>query len=235
MVWGLGRVFTMTDTSSFDEAVRLGIYRGLAKAGRPPSRADLSTALGASVGDVSVAVDRLAADRHLVLDAGGAIVMAHPFATINLGFSVMGENTLWWGGCAWDSFALPNLVEREPSVVVATTCPGCGVALAWTVTNQAAPTGDAIAHFLTPMANAWDDVVRTCANQRLFCGEGCLSDWLSRTGEARGSTMDLNTLWSFAKHWYDGRLDTPYQRREPSEAKDYFRQSGLTGPFWGLD
>ena len=34
--------------------------------------------------------------------------MAHLFAAINLGFSVMGRNTLWWGGRCWDSFALPN-------------------------------------------------------------------------------------------------------------------------------
>ncbi|MGI9641624.1 MAG: organomercurial lyase, partial [Acidimicrobiia bacterium] len=116
-----------------------------------------------------------------------------------------------------------------------TTCPGCGAALAWTVTNHAPPPGDEIAHFLTPMAHVWDDVVHTCANQRLFCRERCLSDWLTSTSNSRGYTMDLTTLWNFAKHWYDGRLDSPYIRREPSDAKAYFRQSGLTGPFWGLD
>ncbi|MGI9529723.1 MAG: organomercurial lyase [Acidimicrobiia bacterium] len=225
----------MSDTATLDEVVRLAIYRGFAETGRPPSPTDLATAIGVSVGEISEAMYRLAADRHLVLDAAGSVLMAHPFATINLGFSVMGSDTLWWGGCAWDSFALPNLVEREPSVLVATTCPGCGAALAWTVTNHAPPAGDEIAHFLTPMAHVWADVVHTCANQRLFCGEGCLSDWLTRTSNSRGYTMDLTTLWNFAKHWYDGRLDSPYTRREPSEAKDYFRQSGLTGPFWGLD
>ena len=37
--------------------------------------------------------------------------MAHPFSTVPLGFSVMGNRTLWWGGCAWDSFALRRWVR----------------------------------------------------------------------------------------------------------------------------
>ena len=43
------------------------------------------------------------------IDDQGQIVMAHPFSAVPLGFSVMGARTLWWGGCAWDSFALPLL------------------------------------------------------------------------------------------------------------------------------
>jgi hypothetical protein len=46
--------------------------------------------------------------------------------------------------------------------------------------------------------------------------------------------MDLGTLWRLAQGWYAGRLDRGYHRREPSEAKAYFRSVGLRGPFWGL-
>ena len=224
----------MSDTAAFDETIRLGIYLALAETGGTPSLTDLADAVGAEATEVKGAIRRLADQRHLVLNDAGAIVMAHPFATINLGFSVMGADTLWWGGCAWDSFALPHLVAQEPSVLVATTCLGCGRPLAWTVTNEAPPEGQEIAHFLIPMADVWDDVVRTCANQRLFCGEQCLDAWLGRTGNTRGYVMDLQTLWTFASHWYDGRLDSPYIRRVPEEAKDYVRRGGLSGPFWGL-
>ncbi|WP_438854452.1 hypothetical protein [Agromyces sp. M3QZ16-3] len=41
--------------------------------------------------------------------------MAHPFASIDLGFSAMGERMLWWGGCAWDSFAVPDLLAVRTS------------------------------------------------------------------------------------------------------------------------
>ncbi len=45
--------------------------------------------------------------------------------------------------------------------------------------------------------------------------------------------LRLATLWRLASHWYDGRLDSPYKRREPVQAAEYFRSAGLHGPFWG--
>lgn len=161
--------------------------------------------------------------------------MAHPFSAVPLGFSVMGRSTLWWGGCAWDSFAIPHLVDDEPSVLVATTCPGCDRALAWTVRRDAPPRGDEIAHFLVPVASMWSDVVHTCRHQRLFCGENCVDAWLARTGHARGALLDLSTVWRLASRWYEGRLSPGYARREPAAAKEYFRSVGLSGAFWGLD
>jgi hypothetical protein len=77
-------------------------------------------------------------------------------------------------------------------------------------------------------------VVHTCRNQRLFCSEGCVDEWLAATGSARGYVMDLGTLWRLAEHWYDGRLERGYTRREPSQAAEYLRRVGLSGPFWGL-
>jgi Alkylmercury lyase len=206
------------------EDVRLAVYRSFAVAGRAPERDSLD----------EHALRELHDQRHLVLGADDEIVMAHPFSAVPLGFSVMGRETLWWGGCAWDSFALAHLLSEEPDVLVATRCPGCDAALAWVVGRGAPPTGDEVAHFLTPVAHMWDDVVHTCGNQRLFCREECVAAWLARTGHERGYVMDLPTLWRLARGWYEGRLTRGYQRREPSEARDYFRSAGLSGPFWGL-
>jgi hypothetical protein len=217
-----------------DEAVRLAIYEEFAASGRAPTLADLVARTNASADDVRAALTRLAALRHVVLDATNGIVLAHPFSSVSMGFSVMGRATLWWGGCAWDSFALPHLLREEPEVLVATTCPGCDTALAWRVSRDAAPTGKAVAHFLVPVARMWDDVVHTCRNQRLFCSVDCVERWLARTDSPRGDVLDLATLWRLAQHWYDGRLDRGYRRREPSEAKEYFRSVGLAGDFWGL-
>ena len=117
---------------------------------------------------------------------------------------------------------------------VATTCPGCGRPHAWTVTDEQPPDGDQVAHFLVPVRHIWDDVVHSCGNQRIFCGETCVATWLDRTGHQRGSVFDLATLWRLARGWYAGRLDRGYTRREPSEAASYFAEVGLTGAFWGL-
>jgi hypothetical protein len=177
---------------------------------------------------------RLADQRHLVLDHDDAVVMAHPFATVPLGFAVMGTSTLWWGGCAWDAFAIPHLVTTEPDVLVATRCPGCDRALSWVVGRDGPPRGPEVAHFLVPVAQMWDNVIHTCAHQRLFCSETCVTNWLAETGNERGYVLDLGTLWRLAEHWYDGRLTVDYARRDPTEARAYFAGVGLTGSFWGL-
>lgn len=205
-----------------DEDLRLEIYQSFATTGRVPAIDDLD------------ALGRLAQQRHIVLDSDGNIVLAHPFSSISMGFAVMGRRTLWWGGCAWDSFALPHLLLGEPRVLVATTCPACDRALAWNVDRDTPPRGDEVAHFLVPASAMWNDVVHTCGHQRLFCNEECVGAWLARTNHPRGYVLDLATLWRLASHWYDGRLERGYKRREPAEAKAYFRDVGLRGPFWGL-
>lgn len=215
------------------EAVRVAIYRALARTGRLPRGGALAELAGSNV-RLGRALEQLAADRHLALDAAGGIVLAHPFATRSFGFSVMSETTLWWGGCAWDSFAIPHLVPDCGPVVVATACPACDRALAWRFDATTPPHGPERAHFLVPTAHMWDDVVHTCSNQLLFCGDACIDRWLAEHGHAEGHRFDLETLWRFAAHWYDGRLEPGYRRREPAEAADYLGSVGLHGAFWGL-
>jgi len=216
------------------EELRLAVYRAFAGTGRAPEPAELALQLGADVTSVAAGLRKLAEARHLALGDRGQIVMAHPFSAGPLGFSVMGPRTLWWGGCAWDSFALPHLLADQGEVLVATRCPARGKALAWNVGSGRPPDGTQVAHFLVPAPRMWDDVVHTCRNQRLFCAEDCVASWLATTGSARGYVMDLGTLWRLAAHWYDGRLEPGYVRREPSQAAEYLRSVGLSGPFWGL-
>jgi hypothetical protein len=221
-------------TDNTAERVRLHVYRHLAATGQGLGVLAIGDQLGLTPLDAAHALDALQASRHLVLDADRRILMAHPFSTVPLGFSVMGARTLWWGGCAWDSFAIPHLVPSDPWVLVATTCPGCGIAHSWMVGREGPPAGDEVAHFLTPVEHIWDDVLHSCANQRIFCSEEHVTLWLERTGQDRGYSMSLTTLWMLARGWYAGRLDSPYVRREPAQAAAYFASVGLRGPFWGL-
>ena len=78
-----------------DEAVRLAVYRGYVNDGRPPSIEEMAVELALSAEAVRDALHALNVARHVVL-RGDEIVMAHPFASIPLGFSVMGADTLWW-------------------------------------------------------------------------------------------------------------------------------------------
>jgi Alkylmercury lyase len=216
------------------EDLRLAVYRCFAGTGRAPATTDLAHELGLTAVEVDRGLRELHAARHLVLDDRDQIVMAHPFSAVPLGFSVMGRETLWWGGCAWDSFALPFLLRVEGDVLVATRCPACAQPHAWNVGTSHPPPGDQVAHFLTPAARMWDDVVHTCRHQRIFCGAACVAAWAEGAGLEPGYSMDLSTLWRFASRWYEGRLDRGYARRDPGSAADYMRSSGLSGAFWGL-
>lgn len=216
------------------EDLRLAVYRSFARSGAAPAIGELAERLALDVPTVRAGLAELADARYLVLDETGRIVMAHPFSAVPLGFAVMGRQALWWGGCAWDSFALPHLLPDEGEVLVVTRCPACSRPHAWNVDNQRPPEGQQVAHFLVPVARMWDDVVHTCRHQRLFCSADCVDSWIRTTGFRRGYMMDLGTLWRLASHWYDGRLDHGYVRREPAEARDYLRSVGLSGDFWGL-
>lgn len=217
------------------EKLRVAVYSSFAKTGVAPHQNQLSVELNVSEHDVREGLLLLAEKRHLVLDQQGDIVMAHPFSSVPLGFSVMGSSTLWWGGCAWDSFAMAHLLTSESSLLISTTCPNCSKAMAWNVNSQAAPEGEQVAHFLVPAQQMWDDVVHTCGNQRIFCNENCVHEWLQKTRNVRGYVMNLETLWLLSSDWYTGRLEIGYQRREPSQANEYLRSVGLAGSFWGLE
>jgi len=210
------------------------VYRRFAETGLEPTADWLVAELATDDVTVRSALRHLAEQRHVVLGKDDRILMAHPFTSVPMGFAVMGDHTLWWGGCAWDSFALPHLVPGEPAVLVSTTCPNCRRPLAWTVGQEKAPPGHEVAHFLTPAVRMWDDVLRTCSNQRIFCDAECVDAWAGRESLERGYVMDLSTLWRLAADWYAGRLERGYTRREPSAAADYFREVGLQGAFWGL-
>jgi Alkylmercury lyase len=225
--------------------LRLAVYRSFARTGRVPESRALAKQVGGRPADVRAGMRQLAEQRHVVVGDADEVVMAHPFSAVPLGFAVMGARTLWWGGCAWDSFALPHLLAGSmpellldhEAVLVSTRCPACGHAHAWTVSRQhppTEPTDEQVAHFRVPAARMWDDVVHTCSHQRIFCSTVCVDRWLADTGQPRGYVMDLTTLWRLAAHWYDGRLDRGYQRRDPAHAAEYLRSVGLAGPFWGL-
>jgi hypothetical protein len=233
LIYGLLRSLkNLADMEAELKDLRFRIYEAFAKYGIPPTPEELARDTSLTISEVQAILQKLAATRNIVIDEHYRILMAHPFSSIPLGFSVMGSNTLWWGGCAWDSFALPNLLSTE--VVVATTCLNCLRAHSWRVDPNTPPEGQQIAHFLIPTSKMWDDVVHTCGNQRIFCDELCLKNWLESSGNNYGYSMDLKTLWNLSRSWYEGRLKYEYERREPSAALDYFKSVGLSGEFWGM-
>ncbi|GAA3529455.1 organomercurial lyase [Amycolatopsis ultiminotia] len=208
------------DDLSWDEDVRVAVYRAFATRGRPPTAPELADAAHGSLAVAKQALHRMA-DRHwLWLDEREHVALAAPFAAVPLGFAVMGERTLWWGGCAWDSFAIPHVVADEPEVLVATRCPGCGEPAALVVHRDRPPDATLVAYF----PDSPDRLADQRGAQRLYCAESCV--------DSPGEVLDLGALWHLAKDWYTGCLEPGYRPRGHEEAADYFASAGLTGAFW---
>ncbi|WP_248959028.1 organomercurial lyase [Sphaerisporangium perillae] len=212
--------------------VRMFVYRCFAERGEPPTAEEVAAEFGL---DTAGALEALRAlhDTHLIVldEERRRILMAHPWSAVSLGFLVTDGRVKWWGGCAWDSFAIPALVGRD--CLVATHCAGCGKALALDVCPDEHPPVDLVAHFLVPIPRMWDDVMFTCAHQALFCSEEHVGRWLRQNRSPRGVILDMRTLWLLATRWYAGRLSREYRRRTPDEARALFEELGLVGPFWG--
>ena len=103
------------------EDVRLLVYSELAGAGRVDDADSLAARLDVPRSVVDQSLLQLQDSRDIVLNDHGEILLAHPFAMRNFGFSVMGKDVLWWGGCAWDAFAIPHLVKPFDLAVACTS------------------------------------------------------------------------------------------------------------------
>ncbi len=78
------------------EQLRVEVYRTFTQTGRPPTVDELADEVAGETTEIRAALRQLARGRHLSLDVDDAIVMAHPFSAVPLGFSVMSNATLWW-------------------------------------------------------------------------------------------------------------------------------------------
>ena len=123
-------------------ALRAGIFRAFAATGAPPAVPDTPDL-------------RALAERHvLVLDDGGRIVMAHPFAGHTEGARVDANGRTWWGNCAWDGFGIVHALGLADATV---TAQGIAVRVLAGVPEA---TG-AVFDVAVPAARWWEDIAHT--------------------------------------------------------------------------
>jgi hypothetical protein len=224
-------------------AVRLAVYHGFARQGRPPSAAELAAGTGLAETAVRGALQDLHDAHAIVLTpARDAVRMAHPFSAAPMGFVVRAEgpgpagyagDRLWWGGCAWDSFGI-GAALGEP-VEIRTRCPGCGRDLTVHAGPAQPPGPDLAVRIPREARRWWDDVVGTCADIRLFCDRPHAEAWAARSAPPPGGqVIPAVTVWRLAQPWYGDRLDPDWSPRPIAAAQRLLEQVGLTGDFWRL-
>lgn len=139
-----------------DEAVRVAVYDHFVRAGRPPDPASIAARLALAETDLAASSRRLAEQRALVLDGGGAIAMAIPFSATPTDVKVLGPGVIWWANCAFDGLGIPAMLGCD--AVVETACPQSGEPITVAV-RDGAPYGVACAlHMAVPLAQWWDNI-----------------------------------------------------------------------------
>jgi len=123
-------------------ALRAEIFRAFAATGAPPEVRDPAGL-------------RALAERHVVaLDAGGRILMAHPFAAHRDGARVDAGGRTWWGNCAWDGFGIVHALGLREATVTAQ-----GIAIS--VRDGVPEDAGAVFDVAVPAAHWWDDIAHT--------------------------------------------------------------------------
>ena len=66
----------------------------------------------------------------------------------------------------------------------------------------------------------------------LFRSEEDAEAWARETGNPRGESVPLTTVWELGKRWYCDRLDADYRGLTPDRVRATFEGLGLNSDFW---
>ena len=150
----------MISLAVFDLQVRYHVFDSCMQRGQPPSIAELSATLNASMEQVRGALANLAEARMLVLQKdSGEILMANPFSAVPTSFLVETPRFSCYGNCIWDSLGIAAMLHQD--VQIRTSCADCGHALQLKTIDEQVHGDRSVIHFAIPAHHWWDDIVFT--------------------------------------------------------------------------
>lgn len=139
-----------------DIDLRNATYRRFVELGRAPTAQDVASHLGWSAADVGDGWRRLHEAHALVLDGGGDIAMANPFAARPTPFRVDAAGRQWFANCAWDAFGIGAALKSDSTIH--TACGDCQTPLEIQVRDGQPDDLDLVFHVLVPAASWWNDI-----------------------------------------------------------------------------
>jgi hypothetical protein len=145
---------------SDDLRLRNETYRLFVSLGRPPSAAEVASALGSTDDDVRDGWGRLHEAHALVLDEAGAeIRMANPFSAVPTSFRVHADGRWWFANCAWDAFGICAALHVDGRIE--TACADCDEPLTIEVRDGQPDDATLLFHCLVPAHQWWEDIAFT--------------------------------------------------------------------------
>lgn len=140
-----------------DWAVRAEIYRVFAERGSAPVVGELAAAVGGTEHRVRDSLQALFEAHEIApLPGGAGVWMAHPFSAVPTDFVVRTPEMTCYANCAWDALGVPAILGTDGWT--RTHCAHSGEPMEFGV-RRGRVEGDAgVAHFLTPLREAWTDI-----------------------------------------------------------------------------
>ena len=147
----------MTETATFDGAVRQNVYRFFVEHGRPPVAAEIAPILGARPVEVEDALRRLH-DAHLLVLAPGTpyVWMANPLSALPTPYRSVVGGREFWANCVWDAFGVVAMLGGTGEVRAG--CGDCGEDLRIEVADGEVAASVHVVHYAVPAAQWWDDI-----------------------------------------------------------------------------
>jgi hypothetical protein len=145
----------------FDTSVKLNIYETIARTTHAPTTFQVAQALGAPLGEVEAAFERLHQKRLLVPEPGdpSRIRMAPPFSGIETSFRVKVQEKVYYANCAWDALAVPAALHQD--AIVEALDGHSGEPIRLEVRDGQPVPEPCVIHFAVPAARWWADIIYT--------------------------------------------------------------------------
>ena len=147
----------MSDTQSFDNDVRLEVYRYFVEHRRPPVAAEIAASLNATPVEVEESLRRLHDAHMLVLAPGTPYVwMANPFSALPTPYQAHVDDKSFFGNCIWDSLGIVAMLGGTGRTTA--RCGDCAEELTVEVVDGELQTSEYVVHYAVPAAHWWDDI-----------------------------------------------------------------------------
>jgi len=210
------------------------IIKGIIEHGYAPSVDELSVLLSVTRKEVNQGLRDLQAYHGVVLHPHEPKVWAiHPFSLAPTNFYVTSDKGAWWGNCGWCSLGIAALLQDD--VKITTTIGGETQQVEINIIDGKIQKSDYFIHFPIPMKQAWDNVIYTCSNMLVFEHEQQVDEWSRNHNIPKGDIQPIENIWNFSKKWYGNHLNPNWTKWTMEEAKEMFREFGLTDKIWDLD
>jgi hypothetical protein len=141
-------------------AIRAFVYQHFAETARPPGVDEAASRFALSHEEAASAYEELHKHHALYLKPGmHEVLMANPFSGVGTLFTVRANDRMYFANCAWDSLGIPAALHTDAEIEA--SCAQSGEPIRLRVSAGQVQDYDALAHFLVPFREWYDDLLST--------------------------------------------------------------------------